>query len=82
MRKLFLLLVLSLSLAVSAFAKDKWQVGDFRVVRDDKLARQIFDEMQKGYHIHQGTEDWTCIGGDEHNAPDCEKDYVTDATRV
>jgi len=65
--------ILILILTAMASAKDTWQVGYFRKM-PSRNAAQIRALLADGYHVTLGTESSTCIGGDEHNAPNCGTD--------
>lgn len=66
-------MVVLMLLVIPAFAKDKWQVGYFRTMQT-KNAEQINSAAANGYHITIGTHEYTCVGGDDHNAPECGSD--------
>lgn len=83
MKRLFTLFLV-LIFAVPMFAKkkpateadSKWEVGYSRTLIKAIEYDQIAKVMADGYHVSG----YTCIGGDDHNAPDCTPDSETAQT--
>lgn len=61
------------ALAGVAHCKDKWQVGYFRTIKSQNYDQAV-KTVGNGYHVTVGTDGYTCVGGDDHNATDCASD--------
>jgi hypothetical protein len=72
-RRFFFLLLL-VAFAATAHAKDEVHMG--KLIYHASTEKNLATNDPDAYHISGGVDvpDVTCIGGDEHNAPDCMTD--------